>query len=108
MNPRFADLQVACHPSMAHAGDIAFVAERQSRPASDCWVLYVTSDQVAIDIHRVVPDALGEALHDSGALGLLFPAGVRSVQLEVAAQGSVEQQWKFWADDNPDVTEVGE
>ncbi len=101
------DLQVACRPSMAKAGDIAFVAQRQ-RPSVDCWVLYITSDQVAMEIHRVVPSAIGEALHGSGALGLLFPSCVTSVQLDVAAVGSPEQRWKFWVDDDPDVTEISE
>ena len=101
------DLQVACRPSMAKSGAIAFVAQRQ-RPSEDCWVLYITSDQVAMEIHRVVPSAIGEALHGSGALGLLFPACVTSVQLEVAAVGSPEQRWKFWVDDDPDVTEIDE
>jgi hypothetical protein len=100
------DLQVACAPSLAPSGDIAFLAERQRPAPLPRWVLYITSDQVAVDIHRVVPAALGEALHGSGALGLLFPAGVTSVQLEVAAGGGPEQHWQFWIDDDPDVTEV--
>jgi len=106
MTSPYGELHVACTPSMAQAGDIAFLAERQRPATSTRWVLYITSDQTAVDIHRVVPAALGEALHFSGALGLLFPAGVTSVQVEVAARGGAEQRWEFWVDDDPDVTEI--
>lgn len=98
------DLEVACRPSLARDGDVAFVAARLLPPASDHWVLYLTSDQVAVDIRRVVPEAVGQALHASGALGLLFPAGVTTVQLDVAG-GATEQRWRFWVGDQPDVVE---
>lgn len=99
------DLEVACRPSLAPDGDVAFVAERLLPAASDHWVLYITSDQRVIDIRRVVPDSVGQALHASGALGLLFPAGVTTVQVDVAG-GAIEQRWRFWVDDEPDVTET--
>ena len=101
------DLQVACRPSMANAGDIAFVAQRQ-RPAVDCWVLYITSDQVAIDIHRVVPARWAKRCTTAARSDCSSPPCVTSVQLEVAAHGSPEQRWKFWVDDDPDVTEISE
>jgi hypothetical protein len=97
------DLEVACRPSLAPDSDVAFVAERLFPAASDHWVLYITSDQVVVDIRRVVPESVGQALHPSGALGLLFPAGVTTVHLEVAG-GPTQQRWRFWVDDEPDVT----
>lgn len=100
-------LQVSCLPSLVHEGDVAFVAERTDPLQAGPWVLYVASDAVAIDIHRVAPSAQALAMHASGALGLLFPAGVRSVQLEVAPRGGTAERWRFWVDDAPDVSALG-
>jgi len=100
------DLQVACRPSLAHDGDVAFDAERLLPSPSALWVLYVHSDQTAVDIHKVVPEPIGHALHHSGALGLLFSDRVTTVQLHVAAGGAVRQRWRFWVDDAPDVTDA--
>lgn len=102
------DLQVSCHPSLVHEGDVAFVAERTAHLLAGPWVLYVASDAVAIDIHRVAPAAEAWAMDASGALGLLFPARVMSVQLDVAPRGGRHERWRFWVDDEPDVTEVDE
>jgi hypothetical protein len=100
------DLQVACRPSLAHDGDVAFDAERLLPSPSALWVLYVHSDQTAVDIHKVVPEPIGHALHSSGALGLLFTDRVTSVQLHIAAGNAGHQRWRFWVDDEPDVTEA--
>jgi hypothetical protein len=99
------DLQVACRPSSTHDGDVAFVAERLVPSASAHWVLYVHSDQAAVEIHQVVPEPLGHALHATGALGLLFPDQVTAVQLDIAAGDAADQRWRFWIDDEPDVTD---
>jgi hypothetical protein len=100
------DLQVACRPSLAHDGDVAFDAERLLPSPSAHWVLYVHSDQTAVQIHKVVPEPIGHALHHTGALGLLFSDRVTTVQLHVAAGGAVRQRWRFWVDDAPDVTDA--
>jgi hypothetical protein len=100
------DLQVACRPSSTHDGDVAFVAERLVPSSSAHWVLYVNSDQTAVQIHQVVPEPLGHALHATGALGLLFPGQVTTVQLDIAAGDAVDQRWRFWVDDEPDVADA--
>ena len=100
------DLQVACRPSPTHDGDVAFVAERLVPSSSAHWVLYVYSDQTAVQIHQVVPEPLGHALHATGALGLLFPDRVTTVQIDIAASDAVDQRWRFWVDDEPDVTDA--
>lgn len=100
------DLQVACRPSSTHHGDVAFVAERLVPASSAHWVLYVNSDQTAVEIHQVVPEPLGHALHATGALGLLFPSQVTTVQVDIAAGDAVDQRWRFWIDDQPDVTDA--
>jgi hypothetical protein len=101
-----SDLKVACRPSLAGTGGVAFIAERLSQPRSTHWVLYVRSDQTAVEIHRVVPEPIGHALHPSGALGLLFPDRVNAVALHVAAGTARQQRWRFWLDDEPDVTDA--
>lgn len=101
------DLQVACQPSSTHDGDVAFVAERLLPPAAAHWVLYVNSDQTVVQIHQVVPEPIGHALHPTGALGLLFSDQVTRVQLDVAAGGG-DQRWRFWLDDEPDVAGAGD
>lgn len=100
------DLQVACRPSPTHDGDVAFVAERVVRSRSAHWVLYVSSDQTVVDIHHVVPEPLGHALHATGALGLLFPDRVTTVRIDIAAGTAADQRWRFWVDDEPDVTDA--
>jgi hypothetical protein len=100
------DLQVACRPSLAHDGDVAFVAERLVPASSAHWVLYVNSDQTVVQIHQVVPEPLGHALHATGALGLLFPDQVTRVQIDIAAGDAVDQRWRFWLDDEPDVSDA--
>jgi hypothetical protein len=100
------DLKVACRPSLTDDGGVAFIAERLSQPRSTHWVLYIRSDQIAVEIYRVVPEPIGHALHPSGALGLLFPDQVTTVALDVAAGTAREQRWRFWLDDEPDVTDA--
>jgi hypothetical protein len=99
------DLQVACRPSSTPDGDVAFVAERLAPSSSAQWVLYVSSDQTVVDIHRVVPEPLGHALRATGALGLRFPGQVTSVQIDIATGDVVDQRWRFWVDDEPDDTD---
>ncbi|MGE0363542.1 MAG: hypothetical protein AB7H93_22880 [Vicinamibacterales bacterium] len=106
MDSPVPDLQVSCLPSLVHDGDVAFVAERTAALLAGPWVLYVASDAVAIDIRRVAPSAQALAMHTSGALGLLFPASVLSVQLDVAPRGGTSERWRFWVDDAPDVTDL--
>jgi hypothetical protein len=100
------DLQVACRPSLTHDGDVAFDAERLLPSPSALWVLYVHSDQTVVRIHQVVPEPIGHALHSSGALGLLFTDRVTSVQLHIAVGDAGRQRWRFWVDDEPDVTDA--
>lgn len=98
------DLQVACRPSPTHEGDVAFVVERLL-PSSPHWVLYVNSDQRVVQIRQVVPEPIGHALHVTGALGLLFSDRVTRVQIDIAAGGAADQRWRFWLDDQPEVSE---
>lgn len=100
------DLQVACRPSPTHDGDVAFVAERLVPSASRHWVLYVSSDQAVVQIDQVVPEPLGHALHATGALGLLFPDEVTTVQIDIAAGDAIDQRWRFRLDDAPDVSDA--
>jgi hypothetical protein len=102
------DLQVACRPSPTHDGDVAFVAERLMPSSSGHWVLYLSSDQTAVQIHQVVPEPIGHALHATGALGLLFTDAVTTVQLDIAAGAARDQRWRFWVEDQPDVTEASD
>jgi hypothetical protein len=99
MNEPAQDLHVACHRSAVSNTDIAFTAERLSPPLSDHWILYLETDQVAISITRVVPSALGHVIDVSGVLGMLFPARVTTVQVEVAPGTAAAQRWRFWVDD---------
>lgn len=102
MTANEVDLHVACFPTVAGDTDVSFVAERSSPAPSDHWVLYLTTDQTAVDIRRVVPRAVGHSLDASGALGLVFPAKVTTVHVEVAVMGELSERWDFWLDDDPD------
>lgn len=105
MTANECDLHVACFPTVANDTDVSFVAERLSPPSSDHWVLYLTTDQSAVDIRRVVPQAIGHSLDATGALGFIFPSKVTTVHVEVAVMGELSQQWRFWLDDEPDADE---
>ena len=47
--PLYGNLQVACRPSMAQGRGVASSPAALERPSVDCWVLYITGDQVAME-----------------------------------------------------------
>lgn len=93
------DLTIACSRRVAVGTDMAVRAERQTQPDADHWMLCVDTTRASIRLAEVVPAALDYAIDDGGALHLMFPADVLSVELTIDAGEVGEAEWRFWAED---------
>lgn len=96
---RTSELHVAYDSEVPVGADMAFRADRLSAPATDHWVLCLSTDKPAIRLTSVWPEPLGYVLDRDGVLGLILPATVRSVRLDVASLEAGVSEWRFWVDD---------
>ncbi len=94
-----SELHVAYDSNVPVGADMAFRADRLSAPAAAHWILCVDSDRPAVRLTAVAPAPAGYVLDSDGVLGLIFPAAVRSVRLDVAASEIGVSEWRFWVDD---------
>jgi len=93
------ELHVAYDQNVAAGADMAFRADRLTVPAAAHWILCVESDRPSVHVTGVAPAPSGYELDRDGVLGMIFPAAVRSVRLDVAAGEIGVSEWRFWVDD---------
>ncbi len=93
------DLTVACEQIVPFGRDMAFHMQRRTLPPADRWMLCVATTRARITLTAVTPPAIDTAIDDRGALQLVFPAEVMTVDLRIDSGDLGESEWQFWVDD---------
>jgi hypothetical protein len=93
-------LRVACNREVPVGADMAFRADRLMPSAAEHWTLCVSTDRPAIRLNDVAPAPVGYVLDRDGVLGLIFPAAITTVRLQIASLEVGTSEWRFWVDDD--------
>lgn len=93
------DLTIACERRVQVGHDMAVRADRHTRPATEHWILCVSTDRTRIHVGGVTPPPLDYALDEQGVLNLMFPAEVLSIEMTMDAGEIGEAEWRFWLAD---------